>query len=263
MAQEELETPQEVVPETPEKHSLYAKLKGYYPDDEFDDDGTAMTAAEKRLGEDDTYKEETEALLQNISDAVDADPEFAQVVAFIGKGGTFREAVARFVDPEDLQSFEGDPDYDVMESAKQQRMADREGRQKHLSEVQSNSLESSAIVDQFASDNNLDEEATAGLLASVDQIVTDIINGKISQDFLAKILTADNNKGEVAEAAENGRIDGLNENIEIQKAKTETAMAGDGIASVSGASVMRESMAKSKADEMDDIIGNSQKSRKF
>ena len=213
---------------TPAQHKLYAKLQGYYPDKQFGSDTEAMDAAHDRLTDNDTYHEETEKLLQNISDAVDADPEYAQLTAYIGKGMSFREAIARTIDIEDLQSQEGDPDYYTLESAKQERMGKRDAHMKRMSEVETNSQESAAKVDQFAQDNNLSEEDTLALLQSVEDVVSDIINGKISPDFLAKMLTAENHPKEIAAATENALIEGKYMAIDEKMAK-DVSKRGDGM----------------------------------
>ena len=201
----------------PVQHKLYEKLKSYYPDREFASDNDAMDAAHEKLEEHDKYYDETEKLLQNISDAVDEDPEYAQVTALVGKGMSFREAVTRCIDVEDLQAVEGDPDYDALAEAKKQRASERESRASRMAEIEANSKESAAKVDQFAADNNLSEEETFALLQSVESVVTDIINGKITPDFLARMLTAENHDKEVEKATENAFIEGKNANIDAKK----------------------------------------------
>lgn len=202
---------------TPVQHKLYEKLKSYYPDREFASDNDAMDAAHEKLEEHDQYHEETEKLLQNISDAVDEDPEYAQVTALVGKGMSFREAVTRCIDIEDLQAVEGDPDYDALAEAKKQRASERESHASRIAEIEANSKESAAKVEQFAADNDLSEEGTFALLQSVESVVTDIINGKISPDFLAKMLTAENHEKEVEKATENALIEGKNAAIDAKK----------------------------------------------
>lgn len=267
---EEVATPQEepiseteTVEESPVKHSLYEKLKGYNPDEDYPDDGAAMTAAEKRLAEFEKYHEETEALLQNISDAVDADPEYAQLTAYIGKGMGFREAIARIIDPEDLQAIEGDPDYDALEAAKQQRMADREARGSRISEIENNSRTTAEQIDKYISENEINEEEADAIMGVVDKMVSDAVNGIISIETLSLARTALNHPKELAQATEDARTEALNENIEIQKAKTVTATSGDGIASVSGATVVPESKPLPKKDEIGNIVERSIKSRTF
>ncbi len=237
---EEMAAPEEPVsentemetPEAPEKHKLYEKLKKYYPDREFGSDSEVMDAAHDKLSENDSYHEETEALLQNISDAVDADPEYAQVTAMVGKGMSFREAVARCIDPEDLQAYEGDPDYESLSKAKEERMSQREQHKARIAEIEANSQESAIKVDQFAQDNNLSDEETAALLTSVETVVSDIINGKISPEFLAKMLTAENHVKEVEQATENARIEGQNTAIEEKLSLDSKTKTGDGVPEV-------------------------------
>lgn len=260
---ENVEAPETEENVTPAQHKLYEKLKAYYPDKEFASDTDAMDAAHEKLSENDQYYEETEKLLQNISDAVDADPEYAQLTAYIAKGMGFREAVSRLIDPADLEAQDGDPDFDALEAAKQERIAKRHEHGKRIAEIEANSAESAAKVDQFASDNNLSEEETLALLQSVETIVADIINGKISTDFLAKMLTAENHDKEVSEATENARIEGLNENIENQKIKAETVASGDGIPDISGTSVQQEPKPVAQKSEIDDLVDLSARRRKF
>lgn len=249
---------------TPAQHKLYSKLQGYYPDKQFGSDTEAMDAAHDRLTDNDTYHDETEKLLQNISDAVDADPEYAQLTAYIGKGMSFREAIARTIDIEDLQAQEGDPDYDALESAKQERMGQRDAHMKRMSEVETNSQESAAKVDQFAQDNNLSEEETLALLQSVEDVVSDIINGKISPDFLAKMLTAENHPKEIAAATENALIEGKNMAIDEKMAK-DVSMKGDGMPGISASSgsINTEMKPPAKKNEIDTIVENSARARKF
>jgi hypothetical protein len=264
-AVEETTSVEEVSPETevtPEQHKLYQKLKGYYPDKEFASDSEAMDAADEKLSEHDSYREETEALLQNISDAVDADPEYAQLTAYIGKGMSFREAIARLIDPEDLQAYEGDPDYEALTTAKAERNSQREAHKARIAEVEANTQESAIKVQQFSDDNNLTEERTIGLLNSVEKVVTDINNGIISPDFLARMLTAETHEEEVADAVENALIEGKNTAIE-EKVATEQSGMGDNIPNIASASVDVAPPAPKKSNEIDDLVGLSQKRNKF
>lgn len=256
------ETPvSEVAEETPAQHELYAKLKEYDPEGEFADDKSVMDAANSKLGEYDTYKQETEALLQNISDAVDADPEYAQLTAYIAKGMTFREAVSRLIDPADLEAQEGDPDFDALEAAKQERTAKRDEHGKRIAEIENNSKETANKVNQFADDNNLDEEATYNLLASIESAFKDFERGLLSEEVMAKFLVAENHDKEVEKAVENAVIETRNEVIDIQKSKSESAT--DNIPSISGTSVAKESPALPKESEISQIVKRNAASRKF
>lgn len=248
---------------TPEQHKLYMKMKQYNPEGEYADDTSVMDAAHDKLSEYDTQSEETEKLLENIANAVEQDPEYAAITNLVAKGMPFRQAVSRYLGPEDLTAEEGDPDYEGMETNRQQRLADKAAREALIAEVQSNTKESEAVLQKFAEDNNLDEEAMTKYVEMVDGILKDAYKGKFSYDLLARLLVSENHEKEVADAAEQGMIEGKNAAIDEKLSLEETNKAGDGLPSITSSVSVTPEPVKRTPTEMELIAERSKKSRTF
>ena len=230
---------EDVTPETEPivRHPLHEKMMGYYPDKEYPDDVSVMDDAHAKMGDLEQYKTENETANQQIIDAVESEPVLGAVIADVIKGMTFRAAIARHFDPEDLAAEEGDPDFESIEANKAERLAKKSENETYLQELQQNIQDSQAQIESFAEENGMDEESKASFLGNVNQVLTDAYNGKISKDFLARMYTAENHEKEVAAAAENALIEGKNMAIDEKLAIEKMNKEGDGLPAITAAPI--------------------------
>ena len=226
------ETPVSEMPveEAPKRHPLYDKLGGEFPDD-----ASVMDAAHAKLTEHEQRIAEDDKLFEAIAQAVDLDPEFAAITKLVAGGMPFLQAVARYVSPEELEAQEGDPDYEEMAKAKEERLASKTKADEIIATVEANTQESIAVLEKFAEDMEMDEEKKASFIESADQIFSDLSMGKISYDFLSKIYVAENHQKEVDAAVENAIIEGKNMAIDEKKEAAKVSKVGDGMPSLASA----------------------------
>ena len=92
--------------------------------------------------------------------------------------------------------------------------------------------ESLGVLDDFKSKNGLSDEQEQAIIEKLDQIVSDGIMGKFSEETLSMISKAINYDGDIANAAEEARIAGRNDKIIEEKRKKQK---GDGTRPVGGA----------------------------
>lgn len=226
------------------KHKLYSR----FPDKEYpeDDMNPLMDDADMEIESLRGYKKENEATNSQLIAALESDSDLMALVVGAINQIPARVTAAKLWGPDGLTAEEGDPDFEEVTKAHQEYLAKKGESEAFMSELQSNIEASRQAIDFFAEENNMDEESRVSFLANVTQVLTDAYNGKITPDFLARMYTAENHEKEVAAAAENGLIEGLNTQIE-EKLATETDMKkGDGLPAIAaGAAKVDAPMTKS------------------
>lgn len=212
------------------------RLKGKYPDmaANTDDDFTAMSEkymddSEAELGR---YRDSEKA----VSDLIESDPQFKAVVTdMLANGAPFVVALARNVDPEDLQRVEGDNDYDQWQQARNQRLEQAARVAEQQKEIAQNELESSKAFDEFCSEKGIEDADKDIFLQVINDALWGLLYKKIDRKFLELCYKGSQFDKAVDAARETGEINGRNAAIEAKKAKSAAAAAGDGIPSTSGA----------------------------
>jgi hypothetical protein len=206
------------------------------------DDTTTDEATKKDDKKDETKdkkKDDIEARLQRMTEAnkrlveiFDAHPEIPQLLTLLDKGASFAEALAHVVDVSELSPADGDPDYDAWDKASKERMKKRTEREKFLSDLDSNLQMSQQEIDAFTKENNLGEEEAKTLLQTLDDMMTEVYNGKISKQLLSMLRKASTFDSEVETAKKQGEIKARNEKIEAIKSETKK---GDGLPNIGNA----------------------------
>jgi len=217
------ETPAETSPETPVRHPIFERAKGYYPDREMSTDEDYYNALDEKLTENDTYRTENESANQSVIDALTSEPLLVKLIQDINNGATFIEALALHVDPSELELVQGDPDFDKWAANKAQREANAKAYKDFMAEVEGNVQASQQAVKAFAETNGLSEVQATEFMSTLQEILADAYKGKITEPTLTKIYKAMIHDSAVQEAAIEGEIKGRNENIELMKEKDEPA----------------------------------------
>lgn len=211
------------------------RLKGKYPDmaAQTDDDFAAMSEkymddSEAELGR---YRDSEKA----VSDLIESDPQFKAVVTdMLANGAPFIVALARNVDPEDLQRVEGDSDYDQWQQARNQRLEQAARAAEQQKEIAQNELESSKLFDDFCTEKGIEEADKETFLQVINDALWGLLFKKIDRKFLELCYKGSQFDKAVGEAMAAGEINGRNANIEAKKAQQKADAAGDGIPATGG-----------------------------
>jgi len=209
-------------------------VKDAFPDREFASDDDLHAGAEELIK---NLQEETKsgkeamdkarAINQRLVEVFEQYPEIANFMDDVMKGASPEIAIARNFDTDNIQPQDGDPDYDEWEKALQERKKKTADLSKFQEELDANKVESSKIFDKFAEEKGYDEAKMDEFLGEVDKFLSDIYRGRVTMDFLKAIEKAMNYGKDVADAAEQAKIDARNEKIELKKEKLKPK--GDGI----------------------------------
>ena len=189
-----------------------------------------------------------------IQDLLDADKDLSAVVSdMIVNGTTFRVALAKYFDPEDLVAKEGDEDYEYYQKSTDERKRMGQEFRARGEEKRKNTKEAYDNIDKFAEKKALDAAAKDAFISFVNTLYNDLSVLKLSMSTLEKLYKAMTFDEAVAEAAETGEIDGKNAAIEAQRVRKTDAAAGDGVPTPQGGSAPVPTPKPRKATIFDDI----------
>ena len=257
------ETPEEPTPEVPAaRHPLFDRIKGHYPDREFASDEDYLTAADEKIGELEGYKTESESANANLVDALMAEPTLAAVLMDVVKGYDMNQALARNINPSDLQEAIDKSDEELQTSIAE-RKAKQAELQAFMEEVSGNIESSKPEVDAFCQEMNLSPEEGQRFLSQVNDALTEVYKGKITKSFLEKMYKAMNYAKDIEEASETGEIKGRNAAIEVQ-IEGESAPKGDGMpALASMGSMSAPEKKEAPKTGMEDVLEYEKTRNKF
>ena len=172
------------------------------------------------------YKDANEKANQKIMDALDAEPVLAKIIQDISMGASFQAAIARHIDPEDIVAQEGDPDYNAWEENRKARSEEMGKRKEFADRLAANQEMTKAEIKAFAEENGMSNEQAIEFLGQVDELFKNIYDGLIDRKTLALLKKAVDADQMVAEAREEGQIEGRNAKIKETIAPTKV---GDGL----------------------------------
>lgn len=179
-----------------------------------------------KISELEAYKAANEESNQKIMDVLDAEPVLAKIIQDISMGATFREAIARHIDPEELIAMEGDPDFESWEKNRTSRTEEMIKRKQFSDELAANQEMTKAEIREFATENNMSQEQAVEFLGKIDEMLSGLYAGKIDRKTLAFLKKAVDADQMVADAKEEGEIAGRNAKI---KETIAPAKVGDGL----------------------------------
>jgi len=184
-------------------------------------DEDAMDMADEYISELEAFKEKSIAEQQEIMDIIDQNPVLARILTDLGAGASLNVALARHVDPEDLQAQEGDPDYEAWAENSRQRKEEATQRNKWMEEVAANEEMSKAEMQAFADESGMEPDEVAEFFEFLNNTLTEIYNGKINRTTLKMLHKAFKHDETVKDAMESGKVMGRNEKIVASRAKTD------------------------------------------
>lgn len=207
---------------------FYERIRTNFPDGKYDEDEeeyyknalSSMDALEK---DSKSFKDLTEKLTKRLNQ----DPAEAEVFLDWLDGVDLLTATARHKGPEALQiPAEGTPEYDDWKKAGDERRKELDEMQAKVEEYRANAAKSDEDLAEFAKENGLTEEQSAELAQYINEtLLPKIYAGTLDKDFYKFVQNARNYDVDLEGAREQGRVDGRNEKIEVEKKH----LAGSGL----------------------------------
>lgn len=207
----------------PSKRDEYLDyLLDRYPDrfQKDDEDSVFGFLSEKTKGDD--------AAEDRLAEALSADPRLAQILSdVLNKKRNAPAAFARYFGKDFLNAEEGTAEYDEIEAAESERMAELEEGKTAKAEYDKNIEASAPLLDEFAKENKLDIQAFLDKV--YDQIIEPIFDGNYTKELLTMLNNALNYATDVEQAMKAGQVQARNERIEQMHREP-----GDGMPSLGG-----------------------------
>ena len=239
---------------------FYERIRANFPDSNYEEDEQgiyrdAMSRLDALEKDSKSYKD----LSEKMSARLDKDPREAEVMLDWLDGVDFRTAIARHMGPEALTApEEGSEEYENWNKAGEERRKELADMKAKVDEYRANADASAADLQSLAEENGWsDEERT-----EVENYITDVLNkvysGRLDKDFYNNVLKARNYDNDIAGAREQGRVDGRNEKIEVEKKH----LAGSGLPNgKSGGNASEEVDAKPAKNTTVDFLDKLSKRR--
>jgi hypothetical protein len=159
-----------------------------------DEESTYGFLSEMTRGNDDAQ--------DRFAEALSADPRLAQLMSdVLNKKRGAAASFARYFGKDLLNAEEGTPEWDEIQSAESERMAEMTNREKDVADYQSAIDESSPVLEKFAADNGLNVDE---FLNSVyDRIIEPIFKGAYTPELLTLLNNAISYDADVEQAMSN------------------------------------------------------------
>jgi hypothetical protein len=213
------ETPQEeipVIPDTP------------VPAEETPDTGTEAPTAQEEVPAPEVITPEYVKSLEDqvakfeqangkLYDLIEATPELLEVVRQMLGGKKFRSAILSVISTDDLSPKEGDGDYPDAMAALTDRQNFLKGKKEKEDQVMKNIEASAHAIEEFKQTNQLNDQEIKSFLESIDTDVSDMLDGKMTVKMLTHLWKASRYDSDVEMTAEQAKIAGRNEQIEVMK----------------------------------------------
>lgn len=135
-------------------------------------------------------------------------------------------AIARNIDVEEFYPQEGEPDFEAMYKARENRMSRRKEREVYERQLQKNLDESRDIVLNFYEEQGLEEADAIALEQFIDEIIGNYLDGRITPRELEIFYKAMNYERDMKEAREVGKTEGMNAKIDAVRERRRQATDG-------------------------------------
>lgn len=246
------EMPMEGAAPAKQQHRLHGRIGKMFPDRQWGSDDEYLDEADNHIETLEGYKKNSEESNRKIIDLLESEPELSAVLRDMLKGMTLREALARNVDTDSLIGMEGDPDWDNISKAKNDRMAKLEENRKWQAQIEENQQKTIEALGAFTQSKGLDEAAVNDFIGYVSAMLEKAFNTYLDEETLDRLFQAYNYKKDVADAENLGMVKGRNEKIQgMRKEKTENT---DGLPKISGSVAATEQAAAVERDPMLDAM---------
>lgn len=216
-------------------------IKTLYPNREFTSGEELIETLLDDLLETKQANDQMSESNKKVYQMIESNPVLSDIIEALGQGEPFEIALAKNVDLEALTPLEGEEQYESYRKTVADRNARKAQIAKERESLEANQAQSKIDADEFFAQNNIDETEQAAFVDFFDDILRDMFSGKVSKEALKKMYQAFRYEEAVADAAEQGQVDGRNAAIEVKRQKT---TATDGLPEPGTAVVTEETKPK-------------------
>ena len=217
---------QEPAAEPKPREMLYERIRTSRPEANYDEDEEeysrqAMAMLDEYEGKAGRYDEMSEKM----SSRFNKSPEEAEAFLAYLDGAPLTSAIRRYMGDEALSMKEGDEGWEDYQRAGKEREEQFASNRAALEQFMQNAQDSDVTMSDFIAEAGLDKESAQNFKNLVVSIANDMSAGKITKETLMLLNRAMNYEKDVEGSREQGRVEGRNEKIEVEKKR----MKGSGL----------------------------------
>ncbi len=211
------EAPVTETPETQETVSARDRFRRdyaeRYPDEDLSDDEAYVNHLSGRLKERDGYEES----FNNLTNAIGNSSEFVDMVeaAKADKTGEFDPVLWLVSNGRlDLEALQNDPEYAKKLAEAQKTSLEKKAKLKEIEQQSADNFQPSVdAINSVTEELGLSEEERNQVIASMYQVMDDLLVNKIDADNFRMFAQGLRHEGDVSEARENGYAEGLAQKV--------------------------------------------------
>ena len=243
---------QEPAAERKPRELLYERIRTSRPDAKYDEDEEeysrqAMSILDDLEGRAGQY----DKMSEKMSARFNQNPEEAEAFLAYLDGASLPSAIRRYMGDEALVMKEGDEGWDEYQKAGKEREEQFASNRAALDQFMQNAQDSDVTMADFIAEAGLDEEGAQNFKDLVVSIANDMSAGKITKDTLMLLNRAMNYEKDVEGSREQGRVEGRNEKIEVEKKR----MKGSGLPNAHASGNASEEVDVKQSNSTADWLG--------
>lgn len=243
---------QEPAAERKPRELLYERIRTSRPDANYDEDEEeysrqAMSILDDLEGRAGQY----DKMSEKMSARFNQNPEEAEAFLAYLDGASLPSAIRRYMGDEALVMKEGDEGWDEYQKAGKEREEQFASNRAALDQFMQNAQDSDVTMADFIAEAGLDEEGAQNFKDLVVSITNDMSAGKITKDTLMLLNRAMNYEKDVEGSREQGRVEGRNEKIEVEKKR----MKGSGLPNTNASGNASEEVDVKQSNSTADWLG--------
>ena len=239
---------------------FYERIRTNFPEGKYEEDEQEYYRnANARYDELEKDSKSFKDLTEKLNKRLGADPQEAEVMLDWLDGVDIRTAITRQMGAEALAApDEGSDEYKAWSEAGEARKKELADMKTKVDEYRANAEASAADLDAMAEENKWTPEEKAEVESYVTALLEKVYSGRLDKDFYNMVQHARNYDADIEGAREQGRVDGRNEKIEVEKKH----LVGSGLPNAkSGGNASEEVDAKPAANKTVDWLDKMAKHR--
>ena len=243
---------QEPAAERKPRELLYERIRTSRPDAKYDEDEEEYSRqAMSMLDEYEGKAGQFDQMSEKMSARFNKNPEEAEAFLAYLDGASLPSAIRRHMGDEALTMKEGDEGWDEYQKAGKEREEQFASNRAALDQFMQNAKDSDVTMADFITEAGLDEDGAQKFKDLVVSIANDLSAGKITKDTLMLLNRAMNYDKDVEGSREQGRVEGRNEKIEVEKKR----MKGSGLPNAHASGNASEEVDVKQSNSTADWLG--------
>jgi hypothetical protein len=231
---------------------FYERIRTSRPEANYDEDEEeysrqAMAMLDEYEGKAGRYDEMSEKM----SARFNKSPEEAEAFLAYLDGAPLTSAIRRYMGDEALSMKEGDERWEDYQRAGKEREEQFASNRAALEQFMQNAQDSDVTMSDFITEAGLDEEGAQNFKDLVVSIANDMSAGKITKETLMLLNRAMNYEKDIEGSREQGRVEGRNEKIEVEKKR----MKGSGLPNAHASGNASEEVDVKQSNSTADWLG--------